>query len=103
MGSLIAAADSVTIGDDTLIGEYVSIRDANHGTSAAALIRSQPLESKPISIGRNVWIGRGCCILKGVTIGDGAVIAANTVVTHDVQPNTIHAGVPAREIGKRPA
>lgn len=102
-GGVIAAADSVTIGDDTLIGEYVSIRDADHGLGTLTLMRSQPLYSEPISIGRNVWIGRGCCILKGVTIGDGAVIGANSIVTHDVPPNTIQAGVPAREIGKRPA
>lgn len=100
-GSIVAAASSITIGDDALIGEYVSIRDANHGIADGALIRSQPLKSDPICIGRGAWIGRGCCILKGVTIGDGAVIGANSVVTRDVPPGSIHAGVPARQIGTR--
>jgi len=102
-GSLIAAACSVSIGDHTLIGEYVSIRDANHGTAHDMLIRSQPLESSRILIGRDVWIGRGCCILKGVEIGDGAVIGANSVVTHDVKPGTICVGAPLRQIGIRVA
>lgn len=100
-GSVIAGAGSVSIGDETRIGEYVSIRDANHGTSVGVLIRLQPLDSSPVWIGRDVWIGRGCCILKGVTIGDGAVIGANSVVTRDVQPGSIHAGAPSRQIGSR--
>lgn len=100
-GSLIAAACSVSIGDHTLIGEYVSIRDADHGTARDALIRSQPLESSRILIGRDVWIGRGCCILKGVQIGDGAVIGANSVVTRDVEPGAICVGAPIRQIGIR--
>lgn len=100
-GTVIAGSLEVSIGDDTLIGEYVSIRDANHGLASAALIRTQPLERAPIRIGRDVWIGRGCCILKGVTIGDGAVVGANSVVTGDVAAGAIHAGVPARNVGAR--
>ena len=102
-GSLIAAACSVSIGDHTLIGEYVSIRDANHGTARDALIRSQPLESSRVLIGRDVWIGRGCCILRGVEIGDGAVIGANSVVTRNVEPGAICVGAPIRQIGMRRA
>lgn len=100
-GGVIVAMVSVSIGDDTLVGEYVSIRDADHGIAAGALIRSQPLVAAEIRIGRDVWIGRGCCILKGVSIGDGAVIGANSVVTRDVLPNSICAGAPARQIGSR--
>ena len=54
----------------------------------------------PIVIGDNVWIGMGAMILKGVTIGEGSIIAAGAVVTKDVAPNTIVAGVPAKEIRK---
>ena len=100
-GGVIVAARSVSIGDDTLVGEYVSIRDANHGTVMGELIRTQQLVAEPIRIGRDVWIGRGSCILKGVCIGDGAVIAANSVVTCDVPANAIFAGAPARQIGSR--
>ena len=102
-GSVIAATCNVTIGDHTMIAEYVSIRDANHGIARDALIRSQPSESTRILIGRDVWIGRGCCILKGVEIGDGAVIGANSVVTHDVKPGAICVGAPIRQIGIRQA
>lgn len=100
-GGVIVAGVSITIGDDSLVGEYVSIRDANHGIDLDELIRSQPLTTAAIRIGRGVWIGRGCGILKGVTIGDGAVIGANSVVTADIPPNTIFAGCPARQIGAR--
>lgn len=100
-GSVVVAICRVSIGDDTLIGEYVSIRDANHGVSAGRLIRSQEHVAGEIQIGRDVWIGRGSCILKGVTIGDGAVIGANSVITRDVPENAIFAGVPAKQIGVR--
>jgi acetyltransferase-like isoleucine patch superfamily enzyme len=97
-GSVLVAYASISIGDDCLIGEYVSIRDANHGTQAGFPMRAQPHSSAPIVIGNNVWIGRGAVILKGVRIGDGAVIAANSVVTHDVASGTLVGGVPARFI-----
>lgn len=100
-GGVIVATRRVSIGDDTLIGEYVSIRDADHGTAIGAPIRSQSLVEAEIRIGRDVWIGRGCCILKGVCIGDGAVVGANSVVTCDVPSNSVYAGAPARLIGAR--
>lgn len=100
-GSVVVANCRVSIGDDTLIGEYVSIRDANHGISIEMQIRDQEQIVGEIRIGRDVWIGRGCCVLKGVMIGDGAVVGANSVVTHDVLENSIFAGVPAKQIGVR--
>ena len=100
-GCVVVANCRMYIGDDTLIGEYVSIRDANHGISKGTLIRSQEHVAGEIQIGRDVWIGRGSCILKGVTIGDGAVIGANSVVTHDVPENAIFAGAPAEQLGTR--
>jgi acetyltransferase-like isoleucine patch superfamily enzyme len=96
MGTTIVAASCVTIGDDCLIGEYASIRDANHGTDPGSLMRLQEQTMAPIVIGQDVWIGRGAVVLKGVTVGDGAVIAANSVVTHDVPARAIVAGMPAR-------
>lgn len=97
-GSVLVSYASISIGDDCLIGEYVSIRDANHGTAAGQAMRMQPHSSAPIVIGNNVWIGRGAVVLKGVQIGDGAVVAANSVVTRDVAPRTLVGGVPARLI-----
>lgn len=98
--SLVSYA-AITIGNDCLLGEYTSIRDADHGTDPGRPIREQPHVAAPVTIGRDVWIGRGVAVLKGVTIGDGAVIGANSVVTHDVPPGEIWAGVPARFLRKR--
>lgn len=57
--------------------------------------------SKKVEIGNDVWIGEGVCIVSGVKIGDGAIIGAHAVVTKDVDPYTVVAGVPARMIRKR--
>ncbi len=57
--------------------------------------------TEPCVIGNDVWIGANACILRGATVGTGAVIAAGAVVTHDVEPYTIVAGVPARPLKKR--
>jgi acetyltransferase-like isoleucine patch superfamily enzyme len=100
-GCVLVSYSSIIIGDDCLIGEYVSIRDANHGTRAEGLMRLQEHASAPIIIGNNVWIARGSVILKGVTIGNGAVVAANSVVNHDVPPNAVVGGVPARLLKMR--
>jgi len=100
-GTMVVAYHRVEIGANTLIGEYVTVRDANHGIRPGRLIRSQPHDMKPIRIGEDVWIGRGVCILAGVTVGRGAVIAANSVVTRDIPEGAIAAGSPARAIRHR--
>jgi acetyltransferase-like isoleucine patch superfamily enzyme len=91
----------VTIGDDCLIGEYVSIRDADHGTRPGSPMRVQEHVSAPVRIGDDVWIARGVVILKGVTVGNGAIVAANSVVTRDVPAMAVVGGVPARLIKYR--
>jgi acetyltransferase-like isoleucine patch superfamily enzyme len=102
-GAFIVSYAEVSIGDDAMIAEYVGIRDADHGMAPDRPIRVQPHAAKPVRIGNDVWIGRGSVVLKGVTIGDGAVVAANSVVTHDVPPMTIVAGTPARVLRRRDA
>jgi acetyltransferase-like isoleucine patch superfamily enzyme len=102
-GIFISCVESVSIGNDALIGEYSSIRDANHGIGPDELIRNQPLTSSPVNIGRDVWVGRGVAVLPGTSIGDGAVVGANAVVTRKVANGQIVAGVPARQIGLRSA
>lgn len=85
----------IFVGDHTKIGPRVNLVTENHGLDPA---ERTLLTSKPIWIGRNVWIGAAATVLPGVTVGDNAVIAAGAVVTRDVPENTIVAGVSAKII-----
>lgn len=87
----------ITIGDDTFLAPHVQLITENHGISPD---RRRFLTSKPIVIGKNVWIGAGAIVLPGVTVGDNAVIGAGSVVTKDVEDNTVVVGNPARPIRK---
>ncbi len=93
-----------SIGDYLLTGPNVLITDNSHGYNQTAEELSiapnqRPLYSKrEVHIGNNVWIGQNACILPGVTIGDGVIIAANSVVTHDIPAYSIAAGSPAKVI-----
>lgn len=99
-GVHIVSRGKIRIGAGTMIGEYSSIRDANHSRETGMAIRKSVHIARPIWIGNEVWIGRGVAILGGVTIGDGATIGANAVVTHDVPPGATFVGVPARSVGR---
>lgn len=102
----IGAAELVVIGDNTLVASRVFITDHSHGVYDRPDVGSRPdvipvdrpIVARPVRIGRNVWLGEQVCILPGVTIGDGAVVGANSVVTRDVPPRAIAAGNPARVI-----
>ncbi|MBD9166423.1 MAG: sugar O-acetyltransferase [Parabacteroides johnsonii] len=85
----------VTLGDGCLIGHNVVFATLNHDFNPE---KRDVMTAAPIVLGRNVWVGSNSTILQGVTIGDGAIIAAGAVVTKDVPANTVVGGVPARHI-----
>jgi acetyltransferase-like isoleucine patch superfamily enzyme len=90
-GCSVVANELITIGDKSGIGDFTSVMDSTyHDLSSDTTSRTAP-----ISIGRNVWIGRSCTILPGVSIGDNSVVASNSVVNKSVPPNTLVGGVPA--------
>lgn len=93
----ITSICGIEIGENTLIAEFVSIRDYDHDFSdLSSPIRNQGFRGRPIVVGENVWIGRGVCILKGVTIGNNVIIGANSTVTKDIPSNTVAFGSPAK-------
>lgn len=102
-GGAICAARLVSIGAGTMLGANVVVADTDfHPVNTASRRHAPlpvPLEAHEVRIGSNVFIGTNSLVLKGVRIGDHAVVGAGSVVTHDVPANTVVAGNPARPIG----
>lgn len=103
----IGAIHQLMIGNDVLIGSHVLIVDHSHGGISpedfAAIPLKRPLVTRgPTIIEDSVWIGEGACILGGVRVGKNAVIGANAVVTRDVSPGDVVAGMAARSL-RRPS
>lgn len=120
----ISAVSNISIGDDCLIASNVFISDHNHGifsdysvsttvvnhkfesvqksvhchTNPSNLYSHSDLSTKPIKIGHNVWLGESVIILPGVKIGDGSIVGAGSVVTKDLDSQSIYAGNPAKKI-----
>ena len=100
--STIGCNEKIDIGKNVMIAQSVSIRDTDHGFSDIDKpMIEQGITTAPIIIYDNVWIGHGAVITKGITIGSGAIIGANAVVTKDVPENAIVGGVPAKLIRYR--
>lgn len=99
--TFIFASEKIEIGDDCLIAPFVYLVDSDHKIEKGVNINSQPNETAAIAIGNDVWIGTGAKILKGVTIGDGAIVAAGALVKDDVASNTIVGGIPSKKLGER--
>lgn len=97
----ITCINKIKIGDGFVSGKWVTITDNNHGNTFLEMMKipvsNRPLISKgPIFIGKNVWIGDKVTILPGTTIGDGAIVAANSVVSKDIPAYSVAAGNPAK-------
>ena len=102
----ITARSRVVIGNDVLMASKIYISDCSHGeysgneTDTSPMIRpgSRELSSKDVVIGDRVWLGEFVSVLPGVTIGEGTIVGANSVVSKDLPANVIAVGIPARPI-----
>jgi acetyltransferase-like isoleucine patch superfamily enzyme len=98
----ISAYRHISIGRECVVADRVMLIDFDHGmVEVERPIRLQGIYKRDVHVGNNVWIGYGACILRGVTVGDNAVIGTNSVVTGDVPANAVVGGVPARVIRMR--
>jgi acetyltransferase-like isoleucine patch superfamily enzyme len=107
--SVIAAQESIEIGEGTLVAEHCTIRDQDHQMDPAARLkesealtgrvapdRENQALTEPVVLGRTVWVGAGARVLKGARVGEGTVIAANAVVRGEFPARAVVGGVPAR-------
>jgi acetyltransferase-like isoleucine patch superfamily enzyme len=100
----ISAYQHVSIGRECVIADRVMMIDFDHGmVEVERPIRLQGIYKRDVRVGNNVWMGYGACVLRGVVVGDNAVIGTNAVVTKAVPENAVVAGVPARVIRMREA
>ena len=101
-GCYVNGYGGLTIGDRSLIGPYSMIHTANHGMDDPDRpIQDQGWIKEPVTIGRECWIGMGTAILPGVTIGDGVVVGAGSVVVKDLPSYSIAVGNPCKVIRSR--
>lgn len=100
-----ACGGRIDIGENCIIAQQVSLVAANHEFRLGEIYRDLPWDAKRhgVTIGNNVWIGAGVCVLPGCTIGDNAIVAAGSVVTKDIPPNEIWGNIPARKLSDVPA
>jgi acetyltransferase-like isoleucine patch superfamily enzyme len=96
-GSIVVCQQDIFIGRDTLIAEYVVIRDQDHNIRTRP-IRSAGFITSPIRIGQDVWIGCKATILRGATIGDRCVIGAHALVKSEIPEDMLAVGIPAHAI-----
>jgi acetyltransferase-like isoleucine patch superfamily enzyme len=100
----ISAYQHVRIGEQCVIADRAMFIDFDHGmVEVERPIRRQGIYKRDVDVGSNVWIGYGACVLRGVKVGDNAVIGTNAVVTADVPANAVVGGVPAKVLRMREA
>ena len=102
--AVVNAYLDISIGATTIIADMVYITDFDHVfADADRPIKDQGITKSPVAIGRDVWLGTKASVVRGTRVGDGCVVAANAVVTRDLEPYSIAAGVPARVLRSRRA
>jgi acetyltransferase-like isoleucine patch superfamily enzyme len=100
----ISAFQHVSIGRECILADRVMLIDFDHGvTEVERPIRLQGIYKRDVRVGHNVWMGYGACVLRGVSIGDNAIVGTSAVVTAEVPADAVVAGVPARVIRMREA
>jgi acetyltransferase-like isoleucine patch superfamily enzyme len=100
----ISAYQHISIGEQCIVADRVMLIDFDHNVAEVERpIRLQGIYKRDVRVGNNVWIGYGAQILRGVSVGDNAIIGASAVVTKDVPANAVVAGAPARVIRMREA
>ena len=97
--AILDARGGITIGKDVNFSTGVSLWTGQHDWQSPTFA----YEKAPITIGDHVWLSTRVIVLPGVTIGEGAVVAAGAVVTADVEPYTLVGGIPAKKLGERPS
>lgn len=100
----ISAYQHVEIGRECIVADRVMLIDFDHGVvEVERPIRLQGIYKRDVRVAHNVWIGYGACILRGVTVGENAIVGTSTVVTKDVPANAVVGGIPARVLRMRDA
>jgi len=101
--NLRAGGGDIRIGENCLISQFCTLVASNHARARGMPIKLQGNDPMRVGvvIGNDVWLGAGCVILPGVVIGEGAIVAANAVVTRSIPSQEIWGGVPARKLGER--
>lgn len=100
-GAVIVCDEYIEIGDGTLTAEHVTIRDQDHRHLGDERLERQGLVTSPIVIGHDVWLAAKVTITRGVTIAPHCVVAANAVVTRNLEVRGVYGGVPARLLNSR--
>ncbi len=100
----ISAYQHVSIGRECIVADRVMLIDFDHGVvEVERPIRLQGIYKRDVRVGNNVWIGYGACILRGVSVGDNAIVGTSAVVTKDLPDDAVAGGVPARVLRMRDA
>jgi len=98
----ISAFQHVSIGRECIVADRVMLIDFDHGVvEVERPIRLQGIYKRDVRVGHNVWLGYGACILRGVVVGDNAIVGTSAVVTKEVPANAVVGGAPARVIRMR--